>query len=72
MTTNVDRKAHELRNDVLGAVERFTRRRPDVEWGRILEGVLEAAAVVEAAAEVGQEGQEGRSKARALVEALKG
>jgi hypothetical protein len=50
-TTTVDRKARELRDDVLGAISRFVERRPDVDWPRILEGLWEATAIVEAAAE---------------------
>lgn len=51
MTTTTDRKARELRDDVLGVISRFIERRPEVDWTRILEGVWEAAAIVEAAAE---------------------
>jgi len=51
LVVSVDRKAQELRNDVLGAVHRFIQRRPEVDWTRILEGLWEACAVVETAAE---------------------
>lgn len=65
MTNTVDRKARELRDDVLGAISRFIERRPDVDWDRIVEAIGEATEVVEAAAALDLNG---RAKADALIE----
>jgi len=58
MEATVDRKARELRDDVLRAVSRFIERRSDVGWERILEAILEAAEI----------DLSGRAKAEALIE----